>query len=44
MQAQLLDHVAKKHGVTEANDTLVDYLLTKVTSTGQGAAKKDLKF
>ncbi|MDP9069482.1 MAG: hypothetical protein M3N53_14230 [Actinomycetota bacterium] len=42
MKAQLLDHVAKKHGVTEANDTLVDYLLTKV-STGEGG-KKDLKF
>lgn len=43
MAAKLLDHVAKKHGVTEANDTLVDYLLTKVTSTEQGK-KKDLKF
>lgn len=40
-KSKLLDHLAKKHGVTEPNDTLVDYLMTKVTTGKSG--QKSLK-
>lgn len=40
-KAKLLDHLAKKHGVTEPNDTLVDYLMSR-TST-ESTTTKDLK-
>lgn len=39
---KLVDHLAKKHGVTEPNDTLVDYLMTKVKTDSSG--EKSLKF
>lgn len=41
-RSELLDHLAKKHGVTEPNDTLVDYLMSRTTTDKAG--KKDLKF
>lgn len=41
-KGKLLDHLAKKHGVTEPNDTLVDYLMTQTKTRPSGA--KDLKF
>lgn len=40
-KTKLLDHLAKKHGVTEPNDTLVDYLMSQTKT--RKAGEKDLK-
>jgi len=41
-KVKLLDHLEKKHGVTEPNATLVDYLMSVAKSGPSGS--KSLKF
>lgn len=41
-KTQLLQHLADKHGVSEPNGTLVDYLMSVATTSNTGG--KSLKF
>lgn len=41
-KTKLVDHLAAKHGVTEPNDTLVDFLLGQAKTGARG--EKELRF